>query len=165
MKSSLVGLMLAGIAAVGAGTLAAAGCSSSSSGGGGGSTPPGLYCATVMNGNTISCAGYTNLPSSDQMSLSSACTQAGGMIVSTCPSADEVGCCTGTVDSYQLSECYYCGTASDFMSCTGVPSGMWTAGSNTTGNACGAAAGDSGAPMSDAAADTGTSGDSAATGD
>jgi hypothetical protein len=165
MKGSLFGMVLAGIAAVGAGALGAAGCSSSSSGGGGGSTPPGLYCATTSGGNTITCAGYTNLPAADQMDITTACTDAKGTIVSSCPSANEVGCCSVTIDGYTENICYYCGPASDYSaSCPALGSGAtWTAGSGGAAT-CGGETGDAGEPDSATGEDSGTPATDAATG-
>ena len=129
MKGSLIGFVLAGalIAATGGAT----GCSSSS-GGGGGSNPTGAGC-DQGTGAAHFCFVYTNLTAQQQSSLASACTQAMGKSVTSCP--DGVGTCSFALSGYNIAETFYCGASSDQMACTAMSGATWAAGK--AADACG----------------------------
>jgi hypothetical protein len=155
MKGSLIGLGFAAI--LGASVALAAGCSSSSSGGGG-STPSGTYCDVTTNGVEI-CTGVSG--SGDTSSFTSQCTQSGGKVVSSCPSANQIGCCTiAGSNGASASSCTYCPSVETQdglkMACT-QGMGTFTAGSETM---CSSGTGDGGGGGNDGSTtspDTGTS--------
>jgi hypothetical protein len=93
----------------------APGCGSSSAGtgsdGGGGSAGSGgggadFFCSIPASD---SCFGYSNLTSDEETAEKDACSAEKGSVVSSCPTAKLVGCCTvkgsGAVPGYEL--CYY----------------------------------------------------------
>jgi hypothetical protein len=95
---ALAALTLVGIASMG-------GCSSSSSGGGGG-TPSGTYCDVTTAGVEL-CTGVSG--AGDTSSFTSNCTMSGGKIVSSCPTANSLGCCTiSGSNGASASSCSYC---------------------------------------------------------
>lgn len=94
--------------------LACSGCSSSSSSGGSSSA---VFCSGVVNGATVACAGFKSLPASDQKTYKDQCTQQGQTIVSACPTANLVGCCTQkSANGASLESCVY---GADVMSDAG----------------------------------------------
>jgi hypothetical protein len=122
------------------------GGSSGSSSGGGGAI--GTGCSyTNAAGNY--CYIYSNLTTqAEKNALDTSCTNTyKGTVVSSCPTANEVGCCSYTTGGFGTEVCYYCGPASDLdTACTGSSGGTWTAGG--------------GGPAScTAASDAGTGGD------
>ncbi len=112
--------------------------SSSSSGGSSGSGSGGgtvsVYC-DVTTAGVEECTGIAGVTSSETSQFTSACTMSGGKIVSSCPTANALGCCTihGS-NGASASSCTYCPsveTASGAqMACTSGM-GTWTAGSET----------------------------------
>jgi hypothetical protein len=110
--------LLASASTVGCG----GGDSSSSSSGTSGS---GFGCNLSLAGSQF-CYVYTNLTSAQQMQEQQACTSQSGSVVSSCPSANLVGCCKVTMGGLGVNECYYFGTASvDQQACT-MASGTWS---------------------------------------
>ncbi len=105
--------------------LSLAACSSGTSGGGSNS----LVCST-NTGGVESCVEYKGFTSDQQSSLNSSCT---GSVVSSCPTAGLLGCCTTTVSSYTVESCSYGSTdggfgltASDEESSCKTISGTWS---------------------------------------
>jgi hypothetical protein len=159
MKGYLIGLGLAGL--LGVSLAMGVGCSSSSSGGG---TPSGTYC-DVTTAGVEECTGISGGDSDSTSQFTSACTMSGGKVVSSCPTANALGCCTiSGSNGASASSCTYCPSVETQMgaqmACTSGM-GMWTAGSES---AC--STGDSG--TSSGGGDSGTSsggGDSGTAGD
>jgi hypothetical protein len=55
-----------------------------------------------------------------------ACTMGGGSVVTSCRSANRIGCCTVTMGRISVDECYYFGDAStDQQACT-MGGGNWS---------------------------------------
>ncbi len=152
MNGSLVSFGFAGLL----GMAILAGCSSSSSS----STPTGTYCDLTVAGSEI-CSGYTNLTADQVKSVTDSCTQQGGKIVSSCPSANQSGCCSFTSSGYTVNACYYCPTdaTTGKTACTAQSGATWTDGSATCGGGDGGttgdggSTGDSGSTTGDAAAE------------
>jgi hypothetical protein len=100
-------------------TVACGGGSSS----GGGTT--GFGCSQSIAGNQF-CYVYTNLTSSEQTQEQQACTMGGGSVVTSCPSANKIGCCAVTQGGVSFDQCYYFGSAStDQQACT-MAGGTWS---------------------------------------
>jgi hypothetical protein len=137
MKTHFLGIVLAGLL----GVALTQGCSNSTSGG---STPSGTYCNYTLAG-VQACIGWTNLSAQQTSSVTSECSSSFmGSIVSSCPSAGQVGCCQSTTSGYTQNICYYCGDASTYSAaCTAVSGSTWTAGSGGS-STCGGSTGDAG---------------------
>jgi hypothetical protein len=100
----------------------AAGCGSSSGGNGGGGSAGsgssssgggGVTCSYTVAGTKYGyCATYANLPSADESTIKAACTAEKGTSPSSCPTANQTGCCndisegTGST-GYKYSYCVY----------------------------------------------------------
>jgi len=83
-----------------------AACSSSSpSGGGGGGGGMVLVCDETAVATVDQCTRTTDLNSSLYSALQSMCTQQGGKVVSACPTAGVIGCCTNA----NSEGCFYTG--------------------------------------------------------
>jgi hypothetical protein len=113
--------------------------SSGSSGGSGSSSGIGgtssAYCDLISSGIEI-CTGIQGVSSSQAAGFTSQCTQSGGKIVSSCPTASSLGCCTiaGSVGVSAMS-CSYCPsveTASALQMACAQGMGTYVAGSLTT---------------------------------
>jgi hypothetical protein len=107
--------------------LSLAACGSSTSG------SNSLFCSQNMAGSE-SCVAYKGFTSDQQSTLNSECTSASGSVVSSCPSAGLLGCCTTSVSGYSVEECYYGGdsgvglsASQEESSCT-MGSGTWSTG-------------------------------------
>jgi hypothetical protein len=104
----------------------AAGCGSSSSGdGSGGGGGGGFGCTQGMAGSQF-CSSYTGLTADQKNSAEQACTNGGGMVVASCPTAGLVGCCKLTVMGIVFSECYYFGMAANDQSACTMGGGTWS---------------------------------------
>ncbi len=108
----------------------AVGCSSSSS-----SPAPGsIFCSATLAGTgTQLCYGYKNLNADQQNSVSMDCKQTlMGSIVSSCPTANLVGCCSYTTGGISTEECFYGGgeggttDPSIYMMSCSSQSGTWS---------------------------------------
>ena len=105
----------------------ASGCSSSTA------SPASIstYCATSLGGAPL-CYGYSNLTSDQQTSLANTCKQSlMGTVVTSCPTASLVGCCTSKTAGIATEECYYgadSGTAdvSGYQAACSATSGTWS---------------------------------------
>jgi len=76
-----------------------------------------------------SCALFdtTGFTSGMVTSLNANCTKDMGTVVTTCPTADLVGCCTTMVEgSFSQVTCTYSGTAADGKSACTAQSGTWS---------------------------------------
>jgi hypothetical protein len=73
------------------------------------------------------CYVYKNLTSDQESAEQQACkAQSGASVVTSCPSASLVGCCTQTQAGVAVEACYYFGTAStDQQACTQA-AGTWS---------------------------------------
>jgi hypothetical protein len=164
MKGSLIGFVVASLGIIGAAGIGATGCSSSS-GGGGSNTPPGTYCDQMVAGSEI-CTGYTNLNSDQANSVNMACTSAGGKTVSSCPSANQVGCCSYTQSGYTVSACYYCpsSASADSMACMAQSGAKWAAGSAMCSSGSSSGGGDSGSGSGSSSGGGGDAGSSSSSG-
>ncbi len=93
----------------------------------GGSTSGNFDCLIAASQTSDQgCLMYTGVASSSVSSAESACTSSGGTVVSSCPTANLVGCCTTTAASYTDEACYYgSGTASTYESACTSASGTW----------------------------------------
>jgi hypothetical protein len=61
------------------------------------------------------------------MAEQQACTMGMGSVVTSCPSAGRIGCCSVTMSGMSVDECYYFGDAStDSQACT-MSGGTWSA--------------------------------------
>ena len=78
-------------------------CNSSSSTPGGGSNGA---CTLSTGGTVTSCSSWTNLSSSDTSALCPTSSNSGYALVSTCPTADQVGACTTTVSAGGVTYTY-----------------------------------------------------------
>jgi hypothetical protein len=115
-----VGALAVGALLVSSATVACGGGGSSSSG-----STTGFGCSQTIVGNQF-CYVYTNLSSAQQMQEQQACTSGGGSVVTSCPSANKIGCCTVSMGGISVDECYYFGTAStDQQACT-MSGGTWS---------------------------------------
>jgi len=94
-----------------------------------GGAPGGPYCSVTSNG-MHECYGYANLTSAEQGAVAKACTESlMGTLVTSCPDAGRLGCCSQTVSGYTATACYYLGDcAALHMACTSAM-GSWTTGS------------------------------------
>lgn len=105
----------------------AAGCSSSSS-----PAPGNIYCSATLAGTQL-CYGYKNLNADQQNSVTTDCKQTlMGTIVSSCPTASLVGCCSYTMGGIAIESCSYGGgeggttdPTTDMMVCSSE-SGTWS---------------------------------------
>jgi hypothetical protein len=117
----------------------AGGCSSGNGGSGG------SFGCNESSGGLSTCFSYAGLNSDQQSQAQKACTQGNGSVVSACPTAGLVGCCTLTVQGLSVDECYYYGSAStDQQACTQA-SGTWSAGmpGGSSGGGSGSSSGSS----------------------
>jgi hypothetical protein len=133
------------IAALGAGAVlgsSATGCSGGSSSSG----ATGFGCSQSIAGNQF-CYVYTNLSSQQQTSEQQGCTNGGGTVVTSCPSANQVGCCAVTMNGVSVDECYYFGdVGTDKQACT-ASSGTWSSG-GASGSSGGSGSGSGGSNSS-----------------
>jgi hypothetical protein len=77
----------------------------------------------------LSCliADTTGFTAAEISSLNTNCTNAMGTVVTACPTADLVGCCTTKIEGTYTSEtCTYSGTAADGEASCTAQSGTWT---------------------------------------
>jgi hypothetical protein len=116
------------VLALGAGALlvtsAATGCGGGSSSGDG-NGPTGFGCSQSIAGNQF-CYVYNNLTASEDMMERQACTSGGGSVVTSCPSANRIGCCKVSMGGVSFDQCYYFGDANtDQQSCT-MAGGTWS---------------------------------------
>jgi hypothetical protein len=110
------------------------------SSGGSAGTPPGIYCQAKLAQETV-CYGYSNLDAAQKEAVSTACTGSlNGTVSGSCPSG-QMGCCTTSTAGYDVSECYYVGSASAYESACTAQNGKWSPGIGGTspgGNDAGA---------------------------
>lgn len=91
--------------------LAAAGCSSSSGSGSPNSNSVSTACSVNQPG-IHNCVGNMNVTPQQKSQLESICTsKLKGQVVSSCPTANTLGCCKLTVSGYNQETCYYPTTA------------------------------------------------------
>ena len=115
------------------GTASSSGSSSGGSGSSSGGNGTSTGCSYTGGGGIPYCTLYSNLNSAQQSSLDMECTSGlDGMVVSTCPSSGQVGCCLYTENGYSVDECYYnCenGSTMVFQNDCMSANGTWTAAS------------------------------------
>lgn len=107
--------------------LSLAGCSSGTSGSGNGNT-----ACLETSGGFQTCYIYKNLSSAQASVESEACTGSIGTAVSSCPTAELLGCCTATQNGETIETCDYGGdsgvsmTASEAQMSCSQTSGTWS---------------------------------------
>jgi hypothetical protein len=122
-------LVRSALAVLGAVIALLSGCRSSPGASG---PPPGIYCHATIGPETL-CYGYSNLDAAQKTAVSEACTSSlQGTISSSCPSG-QVGCCTTTAAGYDVSECYYAGTAATYQTACAAQAGKWVGPSGSRG--------------------------------
>ena len=95
--------------------------------GGGGGGGGGTYCVVGSGTAQQTCTGFKDESSTTKDAEKQACSQNSGTIVSSCPTASLVGCCTYDSAGYTTEACYYEGTADQFMSaCESQSNGTWS---------------------------------------
>jgi hypothetical protein len=111
-------------------TLADAGCGSG--GGVGAAAPSGTYCDVTIAGIEF-CTGVSG--GGDTSSFASQCPQMGGKIVTSCPTANALGCCSIASNGMTSTSCTYCpsgnpsvNTQSDAKTACTMSGGDFTAG-------------------------------------
>lgn len=94
----------------------------------GGSSSTSFNCLVAASGSSDqACLAYSGLASSDSVNAGeTACTNNGGSIVASCPSASLTGCCTNTSSSYTEAACYYGGSATDYQTACLQANGTWS---------------------------------------
>jgi hypothetical protein len=105
----------------------AGGCGGGSSSGSGssGGGPTGFGCNVSIAGSQF-CYVFTNLTAQQVSSEQTTCTNMSGTVVTQCPAANRVGCCTVTQTGVTFDECFYFGTVmTDQQACTSAM-GTWT---------------------------------------
>jgi hypothetical protein len=113
------------------------GANGSSSGGGGGGSTSGssgsgssggglaVFCDATIGGEHY-CSVWKDITSQQvQASMQQTCTQQGGTLVPSCPSANLVGCCTVTSTAVAAEECFYDAANSGQQMCT-TRGGTWS---------------------------------------
>lgn len=97
--------------------------------GGGGSGGSSFGCLASSGTDSQSCAVYKNVVSAVKAGIMSSCTKEGSMIVSACPTADLLGCCTVSSPAGTTEACEYTASgqsASDDMTSCKNANGTWS---------------------------------------